>query len=115
MMREGLVVGAEARTIGGLVGEVVELTDEHVVLETTPGVKLKFVRTAIAGITLPTGDEDAVSDDEDEAEEQDGDQAEDRAGGQPDASADAERAAGSADARLDPAPFEADEAELSTK
>jgi preprotein translocase subunit YajC len=53
MMRDALAVGVEARTIGGLVGEVVELTDEHVILETTPGVKLKFVKTAIAGVVPP--------------------------------------------------------------
>ena len=70
MMRDALAVGVEARTIGGLVGEVVELTDEHVVLETTPGVKLKFVKTAIAGVVPPeTEDEDSEDGDEDETDE----------------------------------------------
>jgi preprotein translocase subunit YajC len=115
MMREGLVLGAEARTIGGMVGEVVELTDEYVILETTPGVKLKFVKTAIAGISSSVTDEDLGSDDDDQDEDQDGDQAEDRADESQDASVDADRAAGSAGGRLAPAPFEADEAELSKK
>ena len=57
MMREALRPGVEARTIGGLVGEVVDLTDEHVILETTPGVRLKFVKTAIAGVVQPATDE----------------------------------------------------------
>ena len=72
-MRSALAVGVEARTIGGLVGEVVELTDEHVVIETTPGVKLKFVKTAIAGIVPPLADdaEDEAVEDEDPAEESD--------------------------------------------
>lgn len=78
-MRSALALGVEARTIGGLVGEVVELTDEHVVIETTPGVKLKFVKTAIAGIVPPLADdyaedtenEDEGTEDEDSAKEND--------------------------------------------
>ena len=50
MMQQALAVGAEVRTIGGLIGTVVDLTDEHVVVETTPGVKLKFTKQAIAGV-----------------------------------------------------------------
>jgi len=41
------------RTIGGMVGEVVEVTDEHVVIETTPGTRLKFVKSAVAGVIPP--------------------------------------------------------------
>ena len=53
MMQQALVIGAEVRTIGGLVGTVVDLTDEYVVLETTPGVKLKFTKQAVAGVVPP--------------------------------------------------------------
>lgn len=53
MMQSALVIGAEVRTIGGLVGTVVDLTDEYVVVETTPGVKLKFTKQAIAGVIAP--------------------------------------------------------------
>ncbi|MBS2965210.1 preprotein translocase subunit YajC [Actinocrinis puniceicyclus] len=52
-MQTALVVGAEVRTIGGMVGEVVEVTDEHVLLETTPGVRLKFIKSAVAGVLPP--------------------------------------------------------------
>lgn len=52
-MQSALVVGAEVRTIGGMVGEVIEVTDEHVLIETTPGVRLKFVKSAVAGIVPP--------------------------------------------------------------
>jgi preprotein translocase subunit YajC len=52
-MQSALVIGAEVRTIGGLVGTVVDLTDEYVVVETTPGVKLKFTKQAIAGVVPP--------------------------------------------------------------
>lgn len=52
-LQNALTLGAEVRTIGGLVGEVVEVTDEHVVVETTPGVRLKFVKSAVAGVVAP--------------------------------------------------------------
>lgn len=52
-LQNALVVGAEVRTIGGMVGEVLEVTDEHVVIETTPGVRLKFVKSAVAGVVPP--------------------------------------------------------------
>lgn len=52
-LQSALVVGAEVRTIGGMVGEVTEVTDEHVVIETTPGTRLKFVKSAIAGVIPP--------------------------------------------------------------
>ena len=53
MMQSALTIGAEVRTIGGLVGTVVDLTDEYIVVETTPGVKLKFTKQAIAGVVPP--------------------------------------------------------------
>lgn len=51
--------GAEVRTIGGLLGTIVEADDESVTIETTPGTRLKFVRAAIAGITSTDGVDDA--------------------------------------------------------
>ena len=57
MMQSALVIGADVRTIGGLVGTVVDLTDEYVVVETTPGVKLKFTKQAIAGVVAPENPE----------------------------------------------------------
>ena len=52
-LQNALTLGSEVRTIGGLVGEVVEVTDEHVVVETTPGVRLKFVKSAVSGVVPP--------------------------------------------------------------
>lgn len=52
-LQSAMVLGAEVRTIGGMVGEVVEITDEHVTIETTPGTRLKFVKSAIAGVIPP--------------------------------------------------------------
>ena len=59
-MQQALVQGAEVRTIGGLVGTVAEMTDEYVVIETTPGVKLKFTKQAIAGVVQPADPETPV-------------------------------------------------------
>jgi preprotein translocase subunit YajC len=71
-MQSALVVGAEVRTIGGMVGEVVEVTDEHVMIETTPGVRLKFVKSAIAGVVAPAESEPLGAEgSEDEAEPED--------------------------------------------
>lgn len=57
-LQSALTVGAEVRTIGGMVGEVVEVTDEHVILETTPGVRLKFIKSAVAGVIPPAEPEE---------------------------------------------------------
>lgn len=69
-LQSALVHGALVRTIGGLIGEVVEVTDEHVIVETTPGVKLKFIKSAVAGVIAP--DEPAAA----EAESAESDAAE---------------------------------------
>jgi preprotein translocase subunit YajC len=74
-MQSALAVGAEVRTIGGLVGTVTELTDEYVLVETTPGVKLKFTKQAIAGVIAPEAEAlgiepDAEVEESDTAEEQ---------------------------------------------
>ena len=114
MMREALNKGVEARTIGGLVGEVVEVTDEHVILETTPGVKLRFVKTAIAGISTPVAEENPEPDAE---EDEDGERLEDSATGS-DLERDEVDGSSPGDGEHDhlpPAPFEADRAEFSQK
>jgi preprotein translocase subunit YajC len=81
MLQSALTIGAEVRTIGGLVGTVVDLTDEYVVVETTPGVKLKFTKQAIAGVVPPeTPELDAYgTDPELETESEDAGESEDEA------------------------------------
>lgn len=83
MMQQALSVGAEVRTIGGLVGTVIDLTDEYVVVETTPGVKLKFTKQAIAGVVPPETEvpeygAEGLTAAEQEAAEQEGAEAEPR-------------------------------------
>lgn len=63
-----LVPGAEVRTIGGILGTVTDVDDESVTVETTPGVKLRFVKNAIAGITSSPSVFDAPAADGETAE-----------------------------------------------
>jgi preprotein translocase subunit YajC len=89
-LQAALVVGAEVRTIGGIVGEVVEVTDEYVVVETTPGVKLRFVKSAVAGVVSPAEAEALeaeTADEESEAESEPRDSVESEAEAGADASA----------------------------
>lgn len=46
--RESLVKGARVVTIGGLHGQIVEVSDNTVLLEVERGMRLRFDRTAIA-------------------------------------------------------------------
>ena len=56
-----LVVGDEVVTIGGLVGEIVSINSEFATIETTPGVILRYRRTAISGKVGPPGDPEPPS------------------------------------------------------
>ena len=47
-VQEGLAPGDRVVTHSGVIGEVVELEDAELVLESTPGVRLRVVRAAIA-------------------------------------------------------------------
>ncbi len=107
-LQNALAEGAQVRTIGGLLGEVVEITDEHVVVETTPGVKLKFVKSAIAGVIAPEEPEAETAEDEDDGEALSEDGAEQEHAAEADGGQDTE--AGPSDAV--PAKAEADEAAL---
>jgi preprotein translocase subunit YajC len=52
-MLSHLKVGSEVRTTAQIIGTVVELGDDYAVVETTPGVLIKFGKAAIVGIVLP--------------------------------------------------------------
>jgi|SwirhirootsSR3_FD_contig_31_1529910_length_789_multi_5_in_0_out_0_2 preprotein translocase subunit YajC len=47
-------VGDEIQTTSGLYGTVVEMDDESVTLEASPGVKLRFVRGAVGRVVTST-------------------------------------------------------------
>ena len=53
---ESLSVGDEVVTIGGLFGRIMEMDDESVTLEISPGTQVRFVKNAIARrLTLDEG------------------------------------------------------------
>ena len=101
-LQNALTLGAEVRTIGGLVGDVVEVTDEHVVIETTPDVRLKFIKSAVAGVVPPAEPES------DEPEESEALSAEEVDEHEPQAAAEAE---GAEAEPQDEVPASAEEAE----
>jgi len=47
-MQASLASGDEVVTIGGVRGTVRDIADEHVVIEVSPGVEVRFVREAVA-------------------------------------------------------------------
>lgn len=53
---DSLSVGDEVVTIGGLFGRIMEMDDESVTLEISPGTQVRFVKNAIARrLTLDEG------------------------------------------------------------
>jgi preprotein translocase subunit YajC len=57
-----LETGAEVRTSSGILGVAVEIGEDFVVIESTPGTRLKVVKQAIAGIILTDEPEDEAED-----------------------------------------------------
>jgi preprotein translocase subunit YajC len=58
---ESLAVGDEVITIGGLFGRIMEMDEESVTLEISPGTQVRFVKNAIARrLTLDEPDEGVV-------------------------------------------------------
>ncbi len=54
-MRDSLKVGDEITTIGGIIGNIVELTDDTVVIETSEDrVRVQFARWAISSVGKQT-------------------------------------------------------------
>ncbi len=60
-----LAPGTDVMTHGGLYGTIVEIDDDVVVLETTPGVTMRWAKRAIATVVTPPADEAAEDSDED--------------------------------------------------
>ena len=61
---QSLAPGTDVMTHGGLYGTVVEIDDDVVVLETSPGVTMRWAKRAIATVVTPPAD-DADESDED--------------------------------------------------
>lgn len=56
-MRNGLQVGDEVTTIGGIIGKIVSIKDETVVIETTHNcTKIRILRTAVRSVDVKAED-----------------------------------------------------------
>lgn len=56
-MRDGLSVGDEITTIGGIIGEIVSIKDETVTIETSrAGTKIRFLKSAIRSVDVSAAD-----------------------------------------------------------
>ena len=52
-MRDGLEVGDEITTIGGIVGEIVSIKEDTIVVETSKaGTKIRFLKTAVRSVDV---------------------------------------------------------------
>jgi preprotein translocase subunit YajC len=69
-MQSRLQIGDEVQTVGGLFGTVIDVDDEAVTLEPSPGVAMRFARGAVARVInrQVTEEEEDVADDEDETD-----------------------------------------------
>jgi preprotein translocase subunit YajC len=67
-MQSRIAAGDEVQTVGGLYATVVDLDDESVTLEASPGVPMRFGRGAIARVITKVPEEEA------EAEEYEADE-----------------------------------------
>src|SRR5699024_9544410 len=60
--RERLESGDQVQTIGGLIGTVIDVEDDRVTLETTPGTQVVFLKVALAKLIEPRDDSDEADD-----------------------------------------------------
>jgi preprotein translocase subunit YajC len=68
MMQSQLAPGDEVQTVGGMLGTVTALDDESVTIEASPGVNLRYVRSAIARVVnQPRAEEDTSDENADAA------------------------------------------------
>src|SRR5215469_6201555 len=57
--QRSVVVGAHVRTVHGIYGTVVDMDDQNVMVEVSPGVQIKMLRQAV-GVVLPDDTPDGV-------------------------------------------------------
>ena len=56
-MRNGLQVGDEITTIGGIIGKIVSIKDETMVIETTrDATKIRLLKTSVRSVDVKAGD-----------------------------------------------------------
>lgn len=70
-LMQSLAPGADVMTHGGLYGTVVEIDDDVVVLETAPGVTMRWAKRAIATVVTPPVDDDELEDSDEDLDDDD--------------------------------------------
>lgn len=55
-LEESVQVGAQVVMLGGIKGKIVNILDESVIVETTPGSKIEFVKAAVRTVSAPSLD-----------------------------------------------------------
>jgi len=55
-LESSVVVGAQVIMLGGIKGKIVKITDDSVIVESTPGTKIEFVKAAVRQVVEPSLD-----------------------------------------------------------
>ncbi len=55
-LESSVTVGSNVMMLGGIKGKVVSVLDETVIVETTPGTRIEFVKAAVRAVVAPTLD-----------------------------------------------------------
>ena len=53
-LEASVAVGAEVVMLGGIKGKIVSILDDTVIVESTPGTRLEFVKAAVRTVVAPT-------------------------------------------------------------
>ncbi|MEY4418451.1 MAG: hypothetical protein RIQ88_889 [Actinomycetota bacterium] len=56
-LNEGVKVGVKVVMLGGVTGKVVSISDDSVVIESTPGTRIEFLKAAVRNIVQPSLDD----------------------------------------------------------
>lgn len=60
-MKSKIKVGATVIMAGGVRGTLVEIREDSVVVETTPGIKIEFLKAAVNSVVAPSLDKPAIT------------------------------------------------------
>lgn len=53
-LADSVAVGADVVMLGGIKGKIVSILEDSVVVESTPGTRIEFVKAAVRSVTAPT-------------------------------------------------------------
>ena len=59
-LADSVKVGANVVMLGGITGKITAINDDTVVIETTPGTKIEFMKAAVRNVVAPSTDKPAA-------------------------------------------------------